>query len=274
MKIVFKIEPSVDENVALHLLAEVGDEDISFLIFSRSPFKIEGFVSLGFDKNTVSKIYIDNVKKYIEELSFLKGTNFSTTTIFYNYTTSTLVPILYFLETEKQQILNQLFVPDKSRLCLQETCKWQSIKNIYSVPAVVHNYFLELYPQSKFAHSTSYQLSNSHTTYLYCILYNSSIKIILFKEGQLQIVQYFDYSSPEDVCYYLLNVAERFDITPSSLPITLSGMVDVDSIIYYELYKYFLNISFATTEVKTAERLNELPTHFYHHLTSLAHAHH
>ena len=88
------------------------------------------------------------------------------------------------------------------------------------------------------------------------------------------IVQYFNYTTPADVCYHLLNVAERFEVAPSSIRLTLSGMIDVDSTLYKEVYKYFLHVNFATThDFEVAEGFEGLPSHFYHHLTALANAH-
>ena len=273
MKIAFKIQPSANKNVALHLLIEVGDEDISFLIFSKVPFKIEGLYSLSFEKNIIPTNYINEVKKYIEETTFLQEINYSSTVIFYNFSTAVLVPLQYFVEDKKQEILDQLFVPDTSRICFEETCNDQSIKNIYSVPAVIHNSFVKLYSLCKFAHSTSYQLTNKDAA-LYCIIYSASIKVIFFKEKELQIVQYFNYTTPADVCYHILNVAERFETTSSEINLILSGMIDVNSTLYKELYKYFLNINFAETQnIIVSEELEELPSHFYHHLTALANAH-
>lgn len=272
MKIAFKIEPSADKNVALHLLTEVGDEDISFLIFSKAPFKIEGLYSLNFEKHITPKTYIDYVKRYVEETTFLKEIDISSHTICYNFSTSILVPLQYFIEDEKQQILDQIFIPDKSRVCFQESCKDQNIKNIYSVPSVIHNSFVEQYPSGIFSHSSSHQLSNRDAT-LYCIIYSSTVKVIFFKEAQLQIVQYFNYTIPADVCYHILNVAERFGSIASSVNLLLSGMIDIDSTLYKELYKYFLHINFAESkDIIVSKNLEELPTHFYHHLTALANA--
>ena len=274
MKIAFKIEPSADKNVALHLITEVGDTDISFIIFSKTPFKIEGLFSMNFEKNTLPDNYVDELKKYIHETACLQEINLTSSKIFYNFSQSLLIPEQYFIEDEKEQILDELFGQDKTRICFQESCQKQAIKNIYSVPAVIHNSFLELYPSGKFTHSTSYQINNNKDSILHCIIYNSSIKIIFFKEGQLQIVQYFNYTTPADVCYHILNVAERFETTASSLTLSLSGMIDIDSTLYQELYKYFLHIKFAETAgVVFSESFEELPAHFYHHLTALAYAH-
>ena len=274
MKIAFKIEPSANKNVELHLLIEVGDEDISFLIFSKTLFKVEGLYSLSLEKNTFPTDYIKEVANFVEQNSSLSAGSFSTTTIFYNFCTSTLIPLEYFKEEEKEEILAQLFVPDKMRTCFEESCTDNDIKNIYSVPSAIHNTLLQKYPTAKFAHSTSFQVGKNNGSVLHCIIYNASIKIILFKDGQLQIVQYFYYTTPTDVCYHLLNVAERFEIAPSSIKLILSGMIDVDSTLYQEVYKYFLKINFADNpDINIAEGFMDSPSHFYHHLTALANAH-
>ena len=274
MKIAFKIEPSADKNVDLHLLLEVGDEDISFLIYSTSPFKIEGLYSLSLDKNSFPTDYVKELTNFVEQNRSLDSSAFSSTNIFYNFSTSTLVPLAYFKEEEKEEILAQLFVPDKMRSCFEESCRDSEIKHIFSVPTIVHEKLIALYPSAKFAHSTSYQVNKNNDSVLHCIIYNASIKIILFKEDQLQIVQYFNYTTPTDVCYHLLNVAERFEVAPSSIQLSLSGMIDVDSTLYKEVYKYFLHVNFpASAAVNVAQGFEGLPSHFYHHLTALAHAH-
>ena len=273
MKIAFKIEPSANKNVELHLLIEVGDEDISFLIFSKTLFKVEGLYSLSLEKNTFPADYIKEVANFVEQNSSLSAGSFSTTTIFYNFCTSTLIPLEYFKEEEKEEILAQLFVSDKMRSAFEESCRDSEIKNVYSVPTAIQNTILQKFPSAKWAHSSSFQINKNNATALQCIVYSAGIKIILFKEGQLQIVQYFDYINPTDVCYHLLNVAERFEVAPASIQLILSGMIDVDSTLYQDIYKYFLHINFATTtDTLVAEGFEGLPSHFYHHLTALANA--
>ena len=273
MKIAFKIEPSVSNDVALHLLVEVGDEDISFLIFSKSPFTVEGLYSFSLDKNTFPTTFSNEVERFLEQSNSLSGNMFSSINIFYNFSTSTLIPLKYFKEEEKEEILAQLFVSDKMRSAFEESCRDSEIKNVYSVPTAIQNTILQKFPSAKWAHSSSFQINKNNATALQCIVYSASIKIILFKEGQLQIVQYFDYINPTDVCYHLLNVAERFEVAPASIQLILSGMIDVDSTLYQDIYKYFLHINFATTtDTLVAEGFKGLPSHFYHHLTALANA--
>ena len=253
---------------------EVGDEDISFLIYSKSPLRVEGLYSLTLNKNAFPSDYINEVANFVEQNSSLSASTFSSVTVFYNFSTSTLLPLEYFREEDKEEILAQLFVLDNMRSCFQESCRDSDIKNIYSVPTAIHNALLEKYPTAKFAHSSSFQVDKNNESVLQCIIYNAGIKIIFYKEGQLQIVQYFDYVTPTDVCYHLLNVAERFETAPSYIQLNLSGMIDVDSTLYKEVYKFFLHINYTeTADINVAEGFEGLPSHFYHHLTALANAH-
>ncbi len=273
MKIAFKIPPVSNKSTDTHLLVEAGKEDISFLLFSKNPFKIEGLFSYQFEKNLSSAVYIEDVKNTIKEFAALQPPNIASCNVFYNFPTSTLVPLQYFVEDEKEKMIELMFGCGGPSVCFQENVYGHNIKNVYSLPAAVYNCFTELYPNIKFAHSTSYQISNNNGSenLLLCIVYSATIKVLLFKNGELQIAQYFDYTTPLDVSYHLLNVAERFQIPISSVSLQLSGMVDAESKLYEELYKYFLQISFEVTSgVNVAEDMNELQPHFYHHLTALA----
>ena len=272
MKIAFKIPPILDLNVEFNLLIEVGKEDISFLLFSKNPFAVKGLFSFSLD-NIGSAEYMEDVKNILSEYPALQSSNISSCTIFYNFPTSSLVPHQYFIEEEKENMLDIMFGADKSRICFYEEVKDKNIKNIFSIPHYIYNSFLQLYPKSKSTHSTTYQVNieKSNGNYLQCIFYSNSIKVVLFKEGILQIVQYFNYTTASDVCYHLLSVVNSFQLTVSTLNLILSGMIDAKSKLYEEVYKYFLNISFAQiNDVIVTENLNELQPHFYHHLTALA----
>ena len=273
MKIAFKIPPVVDNFSDLHLLVEAGEEDISFLIFSKNPLSIKGYYSYNLSKHISPAEYAAAIKKIILEEDVLKQI-FISVNIFYNFNASTLIPTVYFIDEEKNNVCNLMFGQDKAAICFHENVKNQNIKLVYRVPDKVYETLNLAFPKNIFAHSTSEQINlmASKSNTLQCIVSHANIKILLFKEGKIQLVQYFDYETPADVCYHLLNVCERFQIPAASINIILSGMIDRDSSLFTEVYKYFLHVSFSAAfrEVIIAENLQELPPHFYHHLTALA----
>ena len=273
MKIAFKIPPVNNNFSDLHLLVEAGKDDISFLVFSKNPLSVEGYYSYNLNQYISAKEYSASIKSIINDEDVLKQ-SFASVNIFYNFNCSTLIPSDYFIDEEKNNVCDVMFGQDKAALCFQENVKENNIKLIYRVPDKVYETLNNAFPKNIFAHSTSEQINlvSSNNSTLQCIIYHASIKVLLFNAGKIQLVQYFDYETPADVCYHLLNVCERFQITASSINLLLSGMVDKDSSLFTEVYKYFLHVSFSAphTDVVIAENLQELPQHFYHHLIALA----
>ena len=273
MKIAFKIPPVVNNFSDLHLLVEAGNEDISIIIFSKNPFSVAGYYSYNLNKHISPAEYAAAIKNILSQEEVFKQT-FSSVHIFYNFTASTLVPTKYFIDEEKSKVCDVMFGQDKAAVCFQENVKGNDIKLIYRVPYKVYEAFNNIFPKNNFAHSTSEQINfvSNNTDTLQCIIYHASIKVLLVKEGKIHLVQYFDYETPADVCYHLLNVCERFLIPAASIHLILSGMVDKDSSLFTEVYKYFLHVSFsaAFADITISGDLQDLPQHFYNHLTALA----
>jgi hypothetical protein len=88
----------------------------------------------------------------------------------------------------------------------------------------------------------------------------------------LQVIQNFQYKVPEDAAYHLLNVCERFEVKANDTVLHLNGMIDPDSNLYNELYKYFLQTAFGTLpEIFTYnEEIKKYPEHYFSHLFELA----
>ena len=149
-----------------------------------------------------------------------------------------------------------------------------SIYNHYRIPKQIEVVFAQRFPKADIFHATSLQLEqlSQEKDLLYCIIYHNILKVILYKDGKLQVVQQFSYTSPEDAAYHLLNVCEQFAVKPSETKLRLSGMVDEHSKLYVGLSNYFLNICFENVAdgLYVQEELKELPAHFFSHLTALA----
>jgi hypothetical protein len=251
----------------------VSDDEISFLIYSQNTLTLNGFYIYQLHKNILVNEYANDINKIIAEENILHQA-FATVHIFYNFATATLIPNKFFVEAEKENVLDVMFGNDKSGYSFYEDVKDNDSKLVYRIPSKIYETMNEIFPKNTFSHATSLQLQidNIEVDSLSCMVYHNSVKVILIKNKTLQIVQFFDYELPIDVSYYLLHVCERFNVSPSVVKLTLSGMVVEKSNLYDDIHKYFLNISFATLPVNTivAEDMQQHPTHFYSNLTALA----
>ncbi len=272
LKVAFKIPPIVEDISLLHLLLEVGNNEVSLLLYSTNPFTLQGHFIFTLEDKFFTKDYENTVKMILAQYH-LVPMHFASVNIIYNYKESALIPNEYFVDTTKENVCELMFGKDTTAYTFQENVKDSEMKLIYRVPQKMFDLWNQLYPKNKFSHATSSQLlQNKSANILHCIIYQHNIKIILFKGNELQIVQYFDYETPLDVCYHLLNVCELFNVTISDVLLSLSGMIEENSNLYNEMYKYFLNITFTqlSNEAICADSMKEQPQHFYSNLTALA----
>ncbi len=273
MKIAFKIPPIIEDISDANLLIELSNDEVSFLVFSKTPFALHGFYVYELEKNIAATDYAKKLKQIVNEEAIFQQP-FASVQVCYNFTAASLVPKEFFIEAEKENILDLMFGKDASTYCFYENVLDNDMKIVYRVSSKVYECVNELFPKNKFSHASSMQLQakKSNESVLECMVYHNSIKIILFKNGHLQIVQFYDYETPIDVSYHLLNVCERFAVLPSKVKLLFSGMIDVKSNLYDDIHKYFLEINFAALPADTivSDGMRAHPTHFYHNLTALA----
>ena len=93
--------------------------------------------------------------------------------------------------------------------------------------------------------------------------HDGSIELLAKKGKKLIFYNLFTYENPEEVLYYLLFMAEQFDLDPEKFKLVISGNILVNSDHHTLIKKYIRNISFAVGSVHINEHSWNLPEHFY-----------
>ena len=273
MKAAFKIIPEEEQNNDTHLLIEAGAESISFLLYSKSPFKINGLYLYNLDKNLLPAEIAAEINDGINNEPLLQQ-SFPSCTVCYNFKESLLQPQQYFNEEAQEEMLQLFFGSSNSAIIYCDKMPEQKIANVYRVEEIITQVLQEFFAEAAYFHSSTLQLKKlpEQDNTLSCIVYHSAIKIILYKENKLQLVQYFSYSIAMDVAYHLLNVCTQHGIAATEINILLSGMIDEKSNLYNEIYKYFLNVQFdkLPADITLSEGILNYPPHFFSRLISLA----
>ncbi|MEO6638497.1 MAG: DUF3822 family protein, partial [Ginsengibacter sp.] len=90
------------------------------------------------------------------------------------------------------------------------------------------------------------------------------------KDGKLLLVNSFNYKTAEDVSYTLLNICSQFQM--DNLTIEASGLIEKNSALYKEIYKYFEQVSFADMPegISFTDDVLTYPPHFFYHLFTTA----
>lgn len=266
MKIAFKIPPHTEDYSSLHLVAEAGSDEVSFLIFEKQPFTAHGFYTFNFDKHLNVSALTERVAEIIENEDVLSKP-FASSTIFYNYREVTPVPDEYFTYGQNEAVCNLLFGEDKRTIVFHENIKAIPAKVIYRAPQKLHDMLRNHFAGSIFKHAAS-QINEQSGNAIDCTVYHSTIRLVVWKDGKLQLLQYFDYTSPSDVVYHLLDTCRQLGLSPEEVKLLLNGMIVESSVLYEEIYKYFLHVALKVLpqEVSLAGKLNDHPHHFYSHL--------
>ena len=137
-------------------------------------------------------------------------------------------------------LLSLVYAADGNSSTITESVKDLPVVNIFSVHKKIEAVLSVQFPDAIVHHATSLQLDKStgnDATFLYGIFYHNCIKVLLFDGTSLKVVQQFNYNTPVDAAYHLLNCCHQYNFQPAEISLVLSGMIDEQSKLYNELYK-------------------------------------
>ncbi|MEP7163669.1 MAG: DUF3822 family protein [Ferruginibacter sp.] len=273
MKIAFNILPVITDYEQVHLLVEAGSYGISFAWFTKDPYNMRGIAVY----NLTDKVLPEGIAAAIEKVlqaSPVFNKVHASVTICYDFKESLLVPEVHYNTSTAEAMLNLVHASDVEINVKAEAVRGLAVFNVYAVHKKIEAVLSRQFPAATIHHSTSLQLEKTYSggKSIHCIFFHNSIKVFMFNEQALQFVQQFNYDTPVDATYHLLNCCEQYDFKPAAITLVLSGMVDEKSKLYTELYRYFINIEFEKTGsgIELHDRIRFYPSHFFSHLTVLA----
>ncbi len=272
LKPAFNILPDAGDKDSLHLLIEVGEEGISFVWYSKSPSFIQGLAVYNFPGQLGYAGIATEIDSIFRSNGLLNNW-YASVTICYDFKESLLLPAEYNIPNAAEEMLSLVYDSGNMEDIKTESITTTSMLNAYAVDRKIASVLLNKFPGAVTFHSSSLLLQKMQPlgTILYCIIFHNTLKVFLFKEGILQFTQQFQYTKPVDVSYHLLNSCAQYNITGSEVSLHLSGMIEANSNLYNEIYKYFLNINFEQQDaaITTHDRIRFYPEHFFSHLTTM-----
>ncbi len=187
---------------------------------------------------------------------------------------SIITPQSFFTRDGSAGMLNLVYGDAGAYIIKHELILKQHAYNIYRIKTETENSISSKFPNVMQWHQASLMVNFAadKKDLLYCNFNPGSITVMLRNKQQLQLVQTFEYNTPEDAAYYLLNVCQRFEVTAAGMIITASGMIDESSNLYKELYKYFSGIEFFELPdmFNYSEEIKNYPAHYFSHLFTTA----
>jgi hypothetical protein len=268
----FKIGAIENVGSNARLLIEVGQQAISFLVIDNGN-ECVALYSHHYTPGSSMEKAGDVLKQLVADENILQE-DFKSTTVIYSHPQSVMVPSDLLQETQKKEMLELVHGDISDAFIRTDFLFRQYTHNIYPVPKQVDAVVSYLFssPVSTHLYSLLPDMFQSPGNHLHCIFSPASFTAMLVKEGKLQAIQTFSFKTPEDVAYYLLQICEAFETDINETLLHLNGMIDKSSNLYIELYKYFLNVEFASlpSQYSYPEEINNYPAHYFSHLFAAA----
>lgn len=246
---------------------------ISFVVLNTGN-SFQAVVTYSFSSQ-LNELQMTEKVKEILQLDDLLQKPFAKTHIIWSYPESILVPPNLVNGNSNNEMLDLVYGDAQKGVIKSDFLYKHNLHNIYRIPETVRECVEAKFPYATQTHQYSLLVNremNSGEDELFVVFYTNSLILMLCKEGRLQVVQNFAFSSPEDTAYHLLNVCKSFDVQPNKVILHISGMIDEKSNLYAAIYKYFLHIEFDRLpgDYTYAEEIKDHPPHFFSHFFSLA----
>ena len=247
----------IDLTSNIKLSIHISLNGLSFSIVDLISDEIIFYKKHVFTKKTTPKNLLKELKKYFKETPELNDTFSSVKIIHYN-NLSTVVPEVVF---DKNNALS--YLKFNSQILQNDYVAYDQIfnnecVNVYIPYVNINNFIFKKFDTFIYNHYSSIILEevksnekNSINPSLYLNMGLNHIEVIYFQDNKLIFYNTFDYSTKEDVIYYLLFTIDQLKLNPEKTPLIISGYISIDDEYYEIIYKYVRNVSLYNSTIKS-----------------------
>jgi Protein of unknown function (DUF3822) len=254
------------------LIVEMSNQGISYVAINESSTCI-ALACYFFEAGTTIEKTVNNLKDIFAAQPFLQKT-FKKINFIYAFSQAELVPQKLMNADAARQMMELIYGDTAEYILRNDFMYRHNMYNLYLVPKQADALVTHLFAQANHFHLYSLLpiIAKSTGNFMYCIFSTTQVTVQLFKSSGLQLIKSFPYKTPEDVAYHLLNTCQYFQVPVNDTSLVLNGMIDAESVLYNELYKYFADPGFAVLpELFTySDDIKKFPAHYFSHLFELA----
>ncbi len=196
------------------------------------------------------------------------------TDIIYAFPECILTPHEVYNSIDNTRMLNTIFGDAAKCVVKTDFLYRRNLHAIYRTPVAINAAITARFSGANHAHLYSLLpdalARGGQAIDLICAPDN--LLVLLQQDGALKIIQQFNTKIPEDAAYHLLSICQAFHCSPQEAEVRIHGMIDQDSALYAEFYKYFLHLAPATPPATftCAPGFSAYPAHFFSHLFTIA----
>ncbi|MEQ8324137.1 MAG: DUF3822 family protein [Vicingaceae bacterium] len=262
---------TASKNTSKFLSLQVGKDGMSYAILSPTDNTVELTREFIFDSVNSNADLLADIRGIVENDPALMGPFFHTSIGFYQGK-STLIPEALFEAGMEESYLNFTEDSDVERYFFSNKLVNLRSRNVFSVDKALCDYLQSCYPTPLFLHSSTplidvFALQEKRNSGRRCFIHvqYSHFEILCFEKGELRFYNSFDYTTAEDLLYYVLFVFEQLDLNQESEPISVFGEIDQYGTIADLLKRYLGVVEFGNRidMLSYSPALDAVPKHYY-----------
>jgi len=223
-----------------HLSIEITPTQIKYTLLNTENLEYIFFKSVDVESNLITTIGSEDV---------LKQPFFSTSICYSNFPT-TIVPNQLYSEKNKEEYLS--FISNKKGVIKTDNIHQNSATTIYNVKEDIVYLINQIQSEIIERNSSTIIIEQLIKQYkeqkktAFLFINKSNIEIIILKNGELILHNYFDIDNSVDVLYYTLFCFNQLNMNPEENNLYLFGNIEKTDENYIILYDYIRNIKFGS----------------------------
>jgi hypothetical protein len=211
----------------------------------------------------------ENVLNEIREQSSLLDKKYQQVKIVWSNSLAQCVPSAVFSEEIAEAVYQNLkngLTDNKNLLCKNSSITLPYLVNRHQFE-VLASHFIDAEYTHKYLEIINHfeNFSSSEKTVILVVFYQGHFIICAKQNNQLQFINSLDFSSGTDAVYHILNAVKQLNAEISETRVILSGLIDGDSPLFNEIYKYvpIIDVDATQNALFLNSDFSEYPSHYF-----------
>jgi hypothetical protein len=261
-----------------HLSLQVTLKGFSFCVLDRQRSKFIAFGNYTYSRISSYAILLNEAKEILAKNEIL-NLNYQHIKLLFATPKFTLIPSALYDAQQMESLFKFNHSIDATEILMHNFIYGNSSYVAYTIPKQIHTWFKEKYPAIRFYHQAcplteelllKNKLGNTQTL-AYINVYADFFDFVLLEKGALKLFNAFAFKTDTDFQYFVLNVFDQLKLSPTEVPVLISGIIKKDDSKIEFLKKYIKNLDYLNKpyHFDYSFGFEDIPGHYFTNMINL-----
>jgi hypothetical protein len=247
------------------LYIELGQRHVALWTAADTTETISAFELFEYDLSPLESL--GETLRQVKLYSRLLEARYSSTKVIWENQECLLVPDSFHDKEIAPNYLDLMFGNSVNTLVQEQQRPTTRMTVVFRIPRNWKDAAQQYFPGAVYEHKylNLYERFSNDSKGIYTLFYRNHFIMALVKEFKVQLLQTFDYQTPEDALYHILNTCNQYKMDYDTTPVHVEGLIDLNSPMYEELKKYLRDVSISIPGEKwqTGGDFRQHPSHYF-----------